>query len=60
VEPPQSVSVSSWLSTVSEQLAAWQMALSQTRLVQSLGELQPEPLAQAAHVPPPQSTPVSS
>jgi hypothetical protein len=57
--PPQSMSVSSWLSTPSSQVGAAHASASQRREVQSDGPLHAVPSAQRSVQPPPQSTPAS-
>jgi hypothetical protein len=59
IEPPQSVSLSSWLSCPSLHAAAAQTPASQRRDTQSAAALQVEPAAQPVGQFPPQSTPAS-
>ena len=59
VEPPQSMSVSSWFWTASVQVGAAQMLAVQTPLAQSVASAQAPPSAQGSQEPP-QSTSVSS
>jgi hypothetical protein len=57
--PPQSTSVSPWLTTPSEQLGWAQLCWSQIRLWQSADDPQDDPAVHRAQLPPPQSTSVS-
>jgi len=58
--PPQSTSVSFWFLVLSLQVAAWQMLVVHTLLVQSVPAEQPLPVPHPLHMLPPQSVSVST
>ena len=60
VDPPQSMSVSSWFWTPSPQVGAWQRLPVQTPLEQSVPIAQSDPAGHEAQIVPPQSMSLSS